>query len=50
MSTTTCIQIKVWTDIHGPQQLNPTDFGEPKIFPVAQPHSKNIHSGKRNMS
>lgn len=40
--------MKVWTDVHGPQQLNNTDFGEPEIFPVAQPHGQNVYSEKLN--
>lgn len=30
-------------DIHGPQRVNPNNFGDPRTFPVALPPSQIFH-------
>ncbi len=51
---TTLIQTEIsgWkfdTDIHGPQRMNPTDFGDPLTFPVLPPASQSFHSSCENI-
>lgn len=37
--------MKFCTDIHGPQRVKPTDFGDPLTIPLAPPAGQNVYFG-----
>ncbi len=37
------INMKFCTNIHGPQKMNPKNFGDPLTFPLAPPSDQNFN-------
>lgn len=35
--------MKVYTDMHGPQKMNPNEVGDPRIFPLAPQMGQGFH-------
>lgn len=35
--------MKFWTDIHGPQRMNATNFGDPLAFHLMPPAGQHFH-------